>query len=229
MKLPNIFIKGAIALPVIFLLAGCGGDTAVSTLSFPLGTAYKTIIADGWSKGFTVAGDCSGSGNRTVGPASTPATFEGVTGLSAVTTFTMTLTNCTPAITNQTFTSYYDSSYVPLGIDSPGVNYGVYATPPTLPTTVKVGDTGPIGTMNLYTDSTKSIPNGTLVQSYVIEPNNSATAIVNLVSKNYDQSGTLVSTEQSRSRIDSAGTLTPVSTDIQYANVSTTHLILTYY
>ena len=40
--------------------------------------------------------------------------------------------------------------------------------------------------------------------------------------------GTLTATEQDRYRIDAAGTLTPVSADVQYSYTSTTHLVLTY-
>lgn len=231
--LSSASIKGVTALSLIFLLAGCGGDdddggTTPSTLSFPVGSAYKAFVASGYVADFTVSGDCSGSGNQTNAPATTVATFEGVTGLSAVTTFTMNLTNCTPAVTAQTLTNYYTNDYVPLGFNSPGVSYGVWAVPPTIPASVKVGDTAILGTINLYTDSTKTTPNGRSDQSYVVEANTSDTAIVNMISKVYSQSGTLLATEQSRMRIDAAGTLTPVSEDILYAT-SNTRLILTYY
>jgi hypothetical protein len=227
----------AMVFPVIALLASCGGggggDSAAttppaSTLSFPLQSAYKTLIANGLTKTFTVSGSCSGSGSKTSAPAATAATFEGVAALSAVGTLTMLLSNCTPASIAQTYTGYFDSNYVPLGHNSVGVNYGVYLTPTSIPTSVTVGGTGVYGTETLYTNSTKATGNGSIVQSYVVEADTSTTAIVNLISKIYNAAGTLTATEQDRYRIAAVGALTPVSADIQYANGSTTHLVVTY-
>lgn len=222
-------------------LVGCGGGgggdstpatpagPVASTSAFALQSAYKALVASGLTKTFTVSGTCSGSGTKTSAAATTAATFEGKPALSAVGTLTMSLSSsCTPASTAQTYTAYFDSNYVPLGVNSVGVNYGVYLTPPTMPTSVKVGDTAIIGTETLYTDSTKATGNGTVAQSYVIEADTSATAIVNLISKVYNAAGTLTATEQSRYTITAVGALTPISTDLQYANGSTTHIVLTY-
>lgn len=121
-----------------------------------------------------------------------------------------------------------DSNYVPLGFNSVGVNYGVYLTPPTIPASVTVGLTGIIGTITLYTDSTKAVGNGRQDISYIIEADTSTTAIVNLISKLYNAGSTLIATEQDRFRIAATGALVPISADIQYANGSTTHLLLTY-
>jgi len=140
----------------------------------------------------------------------------------------MSLSNCTPASTAESYTSYYDSNYVPLGVSSVGGNYGVYLTAPTIPTSVSVGETGSIGTETYYTDSTKATVSGTVVESYVVEADTSNTAIVNLISKDYNATGALTLTEQTRYRIGAAGTLTPISTDLQYANGSTMHLVLSY-
>lgn len=226
----------AVALSTAFL-AACGGGSdapaspaAVSaTATFPLLSGYKALVASGYSKNFTVSGTCTGSGNKSSSPATTAATFEGVTGLSATATFTASLASpCTPSSIAQTSTAYFSSNYVPLGFNSVGGTYAVYLTPPTIPTSVTVGATGTYGTQTLYTNSTKTTGNGTAVQSYVIESDTASTAIVNLISKLYNASGTLTATEQDRFRIDAAGTLTPTSIDIQYANGSTTHLVLTF-
>jgi len=91
-----------------------------------------------------------------------------------------------------------------------------------------VGGTAVLGTETLYTDSTKSTPNGRVDLSYVVEADTATTAIINLISKNYNASGTLTATEQNRYRINATGTLTPTVFDIQYSNGSTTHLIFTF-
>lgn len=214
-------------------VAGCGGGGSGSTpvtqiLSFPLQAGYKALISSGLSKTFSVSGTCTGSGSKTVAPATTSATFEGATALSSTATLTMSLTNCTPASTAQTFTSYVDANYAPLGFNSPGVNYGVYLIPAIVPVTVSVGATATIGTETLYADSTKKVLNGTQVLSYTVQADTSSTAIINLIAKNYNAAGTLTATEQDLYRVSATGALTPISADIQYANGSTTHLLLTY-
>ena len=223
---------------MLVALSGCGGGgggssgPVTSTQSFPLQSANKSTEANGWSKSFTVSGTCSGTGNYAKAPANTPATFEGIAGFSAAVTITMSFTNCTPASIAQSETAYYDSNYVPLGYNtgtsSADANYGVFLTPPSIPVSVTVGGTGIIGTETLYTDSTKTTPYGTSNISYVVEADTSTTAIVNLINNTYNTSNTLLATEQDRYRIASTGALIPVSADIQYANGSTTHLILTY-
>jgi hypothetical protein len=140
----------------------------------------------------------------------------------------MNLTACSLSSIAVTSTSYYDSNYIPRGSYSVGVNYGVYLTAPFIPSTVMVGNTGTIGTETLYTSSSKTVGNGFIASSYVIEPDTANTAIVNLVGRIYNSNGVLTATEQDRFRIDSSGTLTPVSVDLQYSNTSTAHLVLTY-
>lgn len=237
MTLSTILKRVFLGTVAASLLSGCGGGggggavsaaPAASITSFPLQTGYKALIANGFSKSFTVSGGCTGSGTKTLAPATTAATFEGHVALSSTVTGTLSLTNCTPASAAQTSTTYVDTNYVPLGFNSVGVNYGVYLTPPTIPATVSVGGTAAMGTENLYTDSTKTTSNGTQSLSYVVEADTSTTAIVNLIGKIFNAAGTLTATEQDLYRIDANGTLTPISTDIQYANGSTIHLVLTY-
>ncbi|CAG4884403.1 protein of unknown function [Georgfuchsia toluolica] len=222
-------------LVLLITLSGCGGGggggggsrgPVASTLSFPLQTGYKALIVNGLTKSFTVTGSCTGSGTHSTSPANTAATFEGVAGLSATTTLTMSLSNCTPASITDTTLDYYDSNYVPLGNSDVAVGYDVWLTPPSMPTSVTVGATGTIGTKTFYTDSTKATGDGKQITTYVIEADTANTAIVNLISNIYDASDTLIATEQDRYRIDAAGTLTPISADILYADGM--HLVLTY-
>lgn len=222
-------INGAPASKAITRQVFRGPVPGTQTSSFPFQTGYKALVANGLSKNFTVSGDCSGSGTKTSGPARTPTAFEGVSGFSAISTVTFSFTNCTPASIAQTSTGYYDTNFVPLGFNSVGVNYGVFLTAPILPVTVSVGGTAIIGTQNLYTNSSKTQSNGTLLLSYVVLADTASTAILNLISKSYNASGLLMFTEQSKYRIDASGTLVPISTDIQYANTSTLHIVLTYF
>jgi hypothetical protein len=225
---------------VASVLTGCsggGGDgstgspPSVSTTAFPLQSGYKKIIASGLSKSFTMTAisgtkSCSGNGSKTSTPATTAAVFEGVTGLSATTTLSVTVpTSCTPpttvpqSTTTTTTIEYFDSNYMPLG--SKGItqnSYSVYTAALVIPISVSVGETGQIGTQILYSSSTKSTKIGSIVLSYVIEPDTSSTAIVNLRSKVYDTAEVLGAIEEDRYRIDAQGTLTPISVDIQIGN-----------
>lgn len=234
MKLKTIL---AMAMSTTFLAAcgGGGGDTGAaatgpiaSTASFPMQSSYRALVASGYTKSFTISGSCSGSGTKSSSAAATPATFEGVAGLSATATITINFSNCTPASTAVTTTAYFDTNYDPRGLNSVGVNYGVYLQPLVIPTTVSVGGTGILGTETLYTSSTKATPNGRIDLSYVIEADTSSSAIVNLIAKIYNAAGTLTATEQDRYRITPAGVLTPTSVDIQYANGSTNHLVFAF-
>jgi len=226
-------LKAAITTAVAAsLLSACGGggggSPAASIQSFPFQAGYKALIANGFSKPFTISGSCLGGGVKTAAAAATAATFGGAAALSSASSLTLSFTNCTPAPTAQTSISYFDRNYVPLGFISDGV-FGVYLTPPTIPTVVSVGQTGAIGTENLYTDSTKATSSGTQVLSFIVQADTSSTAIINLATKSYNAAAMLTETEQDLYRIDAGGTLTPISTDLQYTNGSTTHLVLTYY
>lgn len=224
------------ALILSVLLSGCGksggGDgggsastgPVTSTLAFPFLSADKTTVANGWTKNFTISGNCSGSGTVTISPAATAATFEGVPALASGRAITGSYTNCTPASFAETRTSYFDSNYIRLGSSSSS-SYSLYLTPLTIPTSVTVGTSGTMGTSTTYTDSTKATGNGRTDVSYVIEADTSTTAIVNVIQKNYNSAGTLTATSQSRDRIAATGALTPISLDLQGA----THELWTYH
>lgn len=213
------------------LLSACGGGDSTpaagpvtSTLSFPLKSAYSALVEKGYTKSYVVSGSCKGIASEITAAATGGQTFEGVPGqLSAALTLTINLTTCTPPSITETVTAYFDTNYTPLGFKSVNGVYSVYMPPPSIPASIMVGDTGTIGTTADFTDSSKIARAGQTVVSYVVEPDTASTAIVNLIFKTFDTSGSLTSTEQDRYGISSTGALTPVSKDIL---TSTTHLIL---
>jgi hypothetical protein len=224
------------------LLTGCGGGggtpaatgPVVSTLTFPLRAASNAITANGESVTLTAIGTsatqitdglCSGTLTGTSGPANSATTFEGLPALSSVVVSTLSFSNCTPASTSTTYTDYYDSNYLPLGTNVSGGSYTVWLTPPTIPASATVGATAIIGTETYYTNSTKSILDGRRDVSMVVEADTANTAVVNAISKRYNQSNQLLYTSQTRRRIDTLGATTYVSSDIQYATTSTLHLV----
>lgn len=236
-------IAGLIAVvtaAVVLVACGGGGGSSAptgpvtSSLSFPLRSAVNTITANGRSYTLTANGTtatqstdglCSGTLSSTDAPANVSTTFEGNPALSSVGVSTLSFTNCTPSSFASTGTAYYDVSYLPLGNSDSGGTYGVYLTPPVIPTTVRVGDAGLVGTVTYYTNSTKATGDGRSDKSFVVEADTANTAVVNLISKRYNSSSQLLYTEQSRTRIDAAGNITQVSIDVQYATTSTVHLV----
>ncbi len=222
---------------IICTIAGCSGSssdssstTVTSTLSFPFKQAYQQLVKSGVTKTFSVSAYCSGTGNITT----TPAVSSGVSQYSSVTTITMSLASpsCVPT-TAQTYTSNFDSNYTPVSVNNINNNNAIFTVTPVIPDTVVVGGTGIIGTETLNISGTSTAA-GTIVQSYLIEPDTASTALVNIISKTYNSSGTLTLTQQDRYRITNngdtplTGTMTPVSSDLQYVNGLNNHLVFTY-
>lgn len=217
----------------VFALSACGGggssDPApvASVTEFALQAGYEARIASGALDNFSISGTCSGTATITTSSASA-ASFEGVSGNSATTTLTLNLTSCTPASNAVTGTSYFDEDYTPLGSSIPGVEYTAFETlPPSLPASVKVGDTAVFATQTVYSDSTKSTATGQRELSYVVQADSSTTATVVFITKSYDTSSQLLWTQQSKFRIAGDGTLTMVSIDVQFSTTSTSHFLYT--
>jgi hypothetical protein len=220
------------ATALFSLLSACGGGgggggsattTVASTNAFDVSSGYRRLNSTGFQKTFTVGGGCSGTLAITSAPATTSATFEGTNGVSSVSVGVTTLTNCTPASSSSTVIRYYDSNYVPLGKSSTD-EYAVNIGTPTLPSSARVGDAGIAGSANTYTNKTKATLTGRNDSSYLIEADTATTAILNLITKTYNASGVLTSTEQDRYRVAADGTLTFISFDLQRSGTSTLRL-----
>lgn len=223
-------IQRAALLSVVAVLAACGGgggggasSLVASTNAFNILSGWQALSAAGWTKTFAISGTCGGSATITNSAINTSSTFEGLAALSGTSVVNMSLTGCTPSSISSTETRYTDSNYIPRGYNVQGGVYGVYSTTPSIPSSVHVGDTGIVGSVNRYTDSTKSTSAGRQDVSYVIEADTSTTAILNVISKIYNASSVLQVTEQDRYRVAANGALTPLSMDVQYANG--THLV----
>ena len=217
-------IAGLIAVALVSCGGGSGGSgKVVSTLSFPLRDAMKTNVVLGTNVTYDLSGYCSGTMVISDQPPAA-ATFEGISGFSAVTGNAYQFSNCTPSTYNINRTDYYDNNYDALGTIVAGGDYSVSPIPISLPVSVKVGDTAAIGTMNDYSDSSKTVSTGHDEYSYIIEPDTADTAIVDLVGKFYDASSNLVETDHTRYRIYASGDMVPVSGDILSGNV---HFVLT--
>jgi hypothetical protein len=233
MRTIRCFISLLLLAATLSACGGGGGGGASQT--YPLRTALDSLTragsafqltATGTSATSAVDGDCSGTMNETDGAATIPATFNGKPGWSSDIIASLHFTNCTPADLTASETDYFDSNYLPLGAVVSGGKYGIYLTPPVVPEMVSVGNTGVIGTLSFFTDSTQATPDGHADRTYTIEADTATTAIANSISKVYDAAGTLTSTSQVRYRIDTKGKLSIVSQDIvQVGTGSSTHLL----
>jgi len=219
---------------LLLLISACGGGggggasgpvTSINT--FDIQAGWSRLISTGFTSTLNISGTCTGTFNLTEGAANSSTTFEGSPAISgnSVVNMTLSTSGCTPSTTS-TETRYYDSNYKPLGYSVLGGSYGVWVTPPTFSNSARVGDVVVVGTVNKYTDNTKSTSAGKQENSYVIEPDTATTAIANLITKNYNASNILTSTEQDKYRVAADGSLTLISIDIQYTNGSTTHLVM---
>jgi hypothetical protein len=222
-----------LSLSTTIILVACGGGGSDAgapvtvTTNFPLLAGYKALTAAGATNNYAVSGTCNGSATVVDSPA-IPASFEGVSGYSSTSTLTVSLTNCTPASSTATSTTYYGAEYVLLGTSDASGDYATVVTvPPPLPASIKVGDAAPYATVTVYTDATKATVTGTRVFSYVVEADTASTAIVNLIAKDYDTANNLLFTQQSRYRIAADGKLTSISIDAQASTTSTVHLLFT--
>jgi hypothetical protein len=216
---------------VLVVACGGGGSDAgaptATTTAFPLLAGYKAFTAAGGTNNYMVTGSCNGSATATDSVA-VASTFEGVDGYATTSTKTLNLTNCTPATSTTSGTTYYDSNYTPLGSSAPSGDYTKVVTlPPPLPSSVKVGDAGVLANFTAYTDSTKTMVTGSSIFSYVIEADTASTAIVNVINRDYDTANNLLLTQQARYRIASDGKLTSITIDLQFSTTSTLHILLT--
>lgn len=217
-----------------FLLASCGGGgdsnqtpatASASTLSFPFKSADTATVLRGSSTNYSVSGTCNGTSNST-STTPVPAVFEAISGVSVTNAMNMNFTDCTPASTSSTSTDYFDSNYTLLGTVVAGGDYSVFLIPPVIPAFVKVGDSGSIGTLSNFTDSSKNVSIGRDDYSYVVESDTANSAIVRITDKSFDSNNVLTLSQESRYRIGADGTLDIISADVQYWDGSTTHFAL---
>ena len=231
----------------ITLLAACGGGGGggdsppitnpppvvgppANTVNFQLAAGFKARIDAGANDNFDISQGCAGTANITLSPG-TPATFEGVSGVGSPQTSTATLTNCQPASSSSTGTTYYNASYANLGLAVTNGEYAIFqAAPVALPTTVQIGNSGTIVTLNTYTSSTNRTLTGTRVIRWIIEndvPSSTTTATFNLITENYNTSNLLLSTQQSRYRMAANGALAITTIDVQFSGTSVLRLLYT--
>lgn len=215
-------IKLLLATVSVALLTACGGGggggtatPAASALTFDLSTALRAAIISGQNSNLSITSSngCVGTGSFTASGATTGATFEGRSALSATSMLNINYTNCSPATISSTSTTLYDTNYVPLG--TTGDRDLVYTGTFNSPTNVKVGDVGIISNFSSFTNATQD---GTGQLSYVVEADAVDSALITVVTKSYTIGNSLELTQLTKYRINSYNQFTLVSFTTQYAN-----------
>lgn len=198
-----------------------------SALKFPLALAYRARVAAGSSERLAVSGSCSGKATITEGvPVS--VNFEGAAALASSQTALLNFADCSPNASSVSGTNYYDATFGILGSITVGQEYAkVTGTAAALPTLVQVGDSGSVATLNLFTDNSKSVSTGRRQLTYLLEADSPNTAIVNFVARTYSPTDQLVSTQQSRYRIQIDGGLKLVSIEFQGAAPGSLRVVYT--
>ena len=224
----------AVATLMALILIGCGGggssgSSAPAISSAPPVFNYKSasqvLHNSGQSVSFnatqTGSANCNGSGVITVSPATTATTFyvtpsQSINAWMATSTVTLNWTNCTPATTKISEIDYFDAnSLQPRGF-STNSGFGVFLNPPTYPSTVAADETGTIGTMNLYMNSTESTLLGYSDWSYsVVAGSISNTVLITITAQTYNSSNALIETVSTVGQLTSSGTVTIKSETIQ--------------
>ncbi|WP_031404420.1 hypothetical protein [Thiomonas sp. FB-Cd] len=214
--------KALLIMALSASLSACGGGGGGgTTLSFPLQTAVVNLYSTGYQKTAVVSGTALVSGlsipvsgivTLTLTPAANPTTFEGQDALVATTSVAGSITvNSQPLSIDSSTQGFLSPTYAPLGYAGNG-QYCVAAAAGSYPSTVTIGQTGPIVSYNCYTDNTKSTLTGSESLSFAVAPGPSlSTATVSLIDTSFDLSNVQVSRAQDNYVIDTAGNYTFVS------------------
>lgn len=242
MKLYRSASRICLAVIVAALVAcgggGGGGPTpdptpVATTAEFPFFSIAAARFNEAKTRSFTVSFEMDTGQTLTgTGTDSSSApfggTFEGQPSLVKNFATTYTITNGTINVPLfETSTAYYDSNYYLLG--GKGSNYYTVATQKYIyPQYSKVGDTGPLGVLTIYSNSTKSTILGISRASYVFESDTATTAIMKLISVSYDATGNSVAATTTAFRVSSAGSYTLLTSVTFYVSGDIRLKTLTY-
>lgn len=180
------------ALTAISLLSGCGGGSGsppaavappaqIHATTFPIQAALQNYYST--SQSYSVSGtavDANGTKSDLVltytHAVGEDASFEGIAAKTVQTKIIAKRNNApAPETTEKLFLRLNPFSYVGRTGAS---GYGVYSNQGVIPVNIKVGDSGSLGTVTGYVDSTKKTPVGQSTETWTLEadPGSSTTA-----------------------------------------------------
>ena len=211
------FKWAVISLAFAAALSACGGGAdnspppvVASVNPFNMRTGYQAMVVQGYTKTYSISGSCTGTLTMQATATTAVPPFETIPAVSSTQSTIRNLSSGCPFGNNtSTLTQYYNSSFLPIGFSNSDGAYGVSPSTPNMPAVVHVGDTGTIGSINLYTDNTKTIGLGHQSILYTVDPDTATTALVNLIYMRYDSNNALVAIEVDSFRMDANGNWTP--------------------
>ena len=189
----------------------------VATPSYDFKTAFQNRILTGGSKTFNATGDCKGTFSISDSPAF-KTTWNGQAAYAVGTTEIVNISNCSLGFSGtQTNITYYDMNFVELAKSHSDGSYSEYVKS-SQPTSLKVGDTGTLGTWTHWNNTSKSVKYEIDVHSYVVESDTTNSVIFNLIDRTYDNNNQLEITSQLRFRLSSTGVLEWHSVTADFVN-----------
>jgi hypothetical protein len=199
------FIIGNVAL-----LTACGGggsSTPTTTATYALDTAYTQASTGGVSLNGTAI---DGADTWTLAMSLSPAadeTFEGVTSKKAVQSLTIKKNGST--VLSSGGESFFSiNPFKTKGLKLNDGSYGVQTVAGgALSNTAIVGNSGPMGTITVYSNSSKSSVLFTQEATWTLEEDTATTAFacINTTAKN--TSGVVITTTSGCYKVDSSGTI----------------------
>ena len=166
-------------------LSACGGGggsdpapapSPVATASFPLEAAYAKAVTTGVSLNGTAV---DGADTYTMSLSITPASdgvFEGVVRKKSIGSSTIKKNGSVLGVTNTDL--YY--SLNPFTTQGASYSDGTYAVQTSIagsfPATAKVGDSGALGTLTVYTNASKTTVQSTTQSTWTLEADTATTA-----------------------------------------------------
>lgn len=198
------------------LLSACGGGSDSSpaapvaltaATTFPLDTAYTQVSTTGISLNATAV---DGADTWTMALSVTPAadqTFEGATAKKSVQSITIKKNGAT-VVSSGGESFFTINPFAVKGLKLNDGTYGVQTVAGTaLSNVAKVGDSGSLGTLTAYPNSSKSSVSFTQEGTWTLEADTATTAFgcSNFTAKN--TSGSVISTTSGCYKIDTNGTV----------------------
>jgi hypothetical protein len=180
-------MKPAILVTTLLLaLAACGGGGSSSTPPPQQNLQSARAPQQPYNIQSTTLTAMDGSGNTYTAmvsqtPNSGTVNFNGQMAYSSVLAITI-LENGVTVVTETTTDYYLESPYTPLGISGSTNGNGwvfIFDSVDPLPTTLMVGDSGPLGSGTYY-DAVTNAPLGSLTSTYSVTANDPTTLLLNV-------------------------------------------------
>ena len=224
------------ATAVALVLTACGGGSNNGDLSggggsaqgFNLQAGIANMVTHGLSANVALSGSVvvngtstsvTGSGTYTLSAGVGGGTFNGTSATTAQTqTLTGTVTAAGQSIPiNQSVTDYYATSNSNFLGETATGEYDVAQAPFQFPTSVSGGESGTLGTVLRYSDSTMSTSLGTAQTTYTTTAPTTQNGPlgITITTKSYDTTNTLVETDTTNYTMTTSNVISFVSETAQ--------------